>query len=928
MPLDVRSPSDPVTRKIVAWCDALMDMSRRNPLLSLPKSSIPLTDQPDFLWNMPREGSKRLRLVSEKLPGTDVSRELKPGDRALSADQYRALKNMFEASQRSIREQGVSILFIATGIMKWCEPGRAEPLRSPVLLLPVDLERLPLDTGYFLSPRDDEARLNPTLVYRLMQPDTRVTLPAFADEVPGEYLASLIEHLPPLLGATLEPESVFLGKFSYLNQIMYEEIVARIEEARAHPLIAAIAGDVVAMKGLPRPKVIEPDTESPAKVFHVLSADPSQEEVIAAAREGANLVIQGPPGTGKTQTIANLIAACIADGKRVLFVSEKMAALKAVYSRLTHCGLGDLCLEAHSHKAGKSELLAQLKRAKSVAEGDGKPHREMDTSALVSLRHDFNSGVTALHASCEPLGMSLYEARSVVASLADVPDIFFALASVEAIDTEHLIKLEELTERFAGFSDLFAGMDAQPWRGLRARVFTQDLPREISAVLVPWQNAAVGLLEDTTSLEALLGLADSNSTNPNAQDAAWVESLAKQVLQTPRPLPQWLTDREIDLPSIRRMATATSERYQTFREQRSELLTRFRPDVLNQDHAPLIALISVTPRSTLATAFGDSWADITDDVFLVTGRNAEKLEDAIARLLPSVHELSRLVGVANPISSAEVATLLSKVAPCLSDFKPRPNWFFSSPYDLAKMANETKDRFEQRNAARATVSESFDDAIYRLNAQDNPPVDLQAMRIRFQNEYTGLMRVFKGSYWGDRKVLSGVLKSGAKLKDDDVPVLLAAVITVKDCDARLAADEETLRITFASHYLGEVTDWDSLFASLHQTSSLCVNFSGEVPDLLRDRMCASSSRWEEVRDQIELVRGQFGKLLVALERLEAQINLPVDVSQPKSRFPLPELQSRLETLRSIMAAFMGNRNDTRKLARESMTNPSCYRSIV
>ncbi|MBC8139203.1 MAG: DUF4011 domain-containing protein, partial [Fibrella sp.] len=335
MPSDVRSSPDPVTRKIAAWCDALMDLSRRNPLLSLPRSAIPLPDSPDFLWDMPRDGSRRIKMVSEKLPGTDILRTgLKANDRALPMDRYRALKSMFQASRRSIEEQGVPILFIAAGILEWREPGRADPVRSPILLLPVDMERLSLDAGYFLSPRDDEARLNPTLAYRLKQPDIQVMLPEFGDGKPGDYLAALGEQLPSKFGATVDTNAAFLGKFSYLNLTMYEELAVRIDEARAHPLIAAIAGDLDATARLPRPIVPELDTEIPTKVFHVLSADPSQEAAIAAARAGANLVIQGPPGTGKTQTIANLIAACVADGKRVLFVSEKMAALDAVYRRL------------------------------------------------------------------------------------------------------------------------------------------------------------------------------------------------------------------------------------------------------------------------------------------------------------------------------------------------------------------------------------------------------------------------------------------------------------------------------------------------------------------------------------------------------------------------------------------------------------------
>ncbi|MCZ4238094.1 AAA family ATPase, partial [Staphylococcus equorum] len=73
-------------------------------------------------------------------------------------------------------------------------------------------------------------------------------------------------------------------------------------------------------------------------------------------------VIQGPPGTGKSQTIANIIAAAIGDGKRVLFVAEKMAALEVVKRRLDATGVGDACLELHSNKANKRALLDELRR--------------------------------------------------------------------------------------------------------------------------------------------------------------------------------------------------------------------------------------------------------------------------------------------------------------------------------------------------------------------------------------------------------------------------------------------------------------------------------------------------------------------------------------------------------------------------------------
>ncbi|HLW69420.1 MAG TPA: AAA domain-containing protein [Candidatus Binataceae bacterium] len=76
--------------------------------------------------------------------------------------------------------------------------------------------------------------------------------------------------------------------------------------------------------------------------------------------DGKNLAIKGPPGTGKSQTITNIVAAALARRKSVLFVAEKMAALNVVKDRLEKAELGQFCLELHSTKARKKELLESL----------------------------------------------------------------------------------------------------------------------------------------------------------------------------------------------------------------------------------------------------------------------------------------------------------------------------------------------------------------------------------------------------------------------------------------------------------------------------------------------------------------------------------------------------------------------------------------
>jgi KaiC/GvpD/RAD55 family RecA-like ATPase len=90
-----------------------------------------------------------------------------------------------------------------------------------------------------------------------------------------------------------------------------------------------------------------------AKLDHVVDADSTQTLAIESVRQGRSMVVQGPPGTGKSQSITNIIATAVMDGKRVLFVAEKLAALQVVQRRLQNEGLGAPCLELHSNKSKK-----------------------------------------------------------------------------------------------------------------------------------------------------------------------------------------------------------------------------------------------------------------------------------------------------------------------------------------------------------------------------------------------------------------------------------------------------------------------------------------------------------------------------------------------------------------------------------------------
>src|SRR5262249_55952256 len=128
-----------------------------------------------------------------------------------------------------------------------------------------------------------------------------------------------------------------LGTFSFQKLAMWEDLSRNRQQIAGHDLCRAIAGDpTVALSApadLPRAEDLDQKTR-PDQTFHILDADSSQHEAVAAAVRGASLILDGPPGTGKSQTIANVIAESLAAGKTVLFVSEKAAALEVVQRRL------------------------------------------------------------------------------------------------------------------------------------------------------------------------------------------------------------------------------------------------------------------------------------------------------------------------------------------------------------------------------------------------------------------------------------------------------------------------------------------------------------------------------------------------------------------------------------------------------------------
>src|SRR5665213_964899 len=430
----------------------LLDLSARNRLLNIPRSSrnvrtIEVIDEKSsevfrllvrenrtFTF-APGRASKGEGTVDAAVDSEEILELAQPDDsvnqhgvlnrhadtklqtRLTSAGLQKRLLDLYADARTLEEEQGVNILFLALGTLKWIDPSNADNIRyAPLVLVPVSLERGSAAERFKLKWRQEEQAPNLSLEAYLDRVHA-LKLPHFevGDEFdPAAYMAAVSEVVSLKEGWSVMADDIVLGFFSFAKFLMYRDLDPEVWPPEGKltelPLIRSLLVD-----GFPHREGMIPDDASidslisPAEMRHIVDCDSSQTLAVHDAQHGHSLVIQGPPGTGKSQTIANIIAAAIADGKTVLFVAEKMAALDVVKRRLDQAGVGDACLELHSNKANKRLLLEELRRTWELGSPRGDFANSLNTS-LLEARDALNAHVARMHQVHSPSGLTPYRA--------------------------------------------------------------------------------------------------------------------------------------------------------------------------------------------------------------------------------------------------------------------------------------------------------------------------------------------------------------------------------------------------------------------------------------------------------------------------------------------------------------------------------------
>ncbi len=386
-------------------------------------------------------------------------------------------------------EQGVSVLFLALGFLSWYESDSSDVERfAPLILIPVDLERDSARARFRLVYRDEDLEPNLSLGAMLAN-DFGLKLPEFAETdnwLPSEYFGQARKAVSSQRRWSVHANTIVLGFYSFAKFLMWRDLAPDHEGGLAGSSLA----EKLLLDGFRKEddhsgaSIQEENLDElfadPAELGQILDADASQTRVIAAVREGRNLVVQGPPGTGKSQTIANIIAVAARDGKRVLFVAEKRAALDVVHSRLEKCGLGPLCLELHSHKAVRGHVYKDLKET-LLALGPPTGVDRQQYQRVRSVRDELSRLSALLHRVDPTSGETPYLAIGTLSKLIEGghsrPDF-----RIEGADRWSSKEFESRLGAVLELAKLTAENGSErehPWRGVRRRLSYLD--RELLA---------------------------------------------------------------------------------------------------------------------------------------------------------------------------------------------------------------------------------------------------------------------------------------------------------------------------------------------------------------------------------------------------------------------------------------------------------------
>ena len=529
------------------WCEQLLDTNKGNRLVNFKDSklrtieilapdsqaifdklvageTLSFYDVDSYVSSVNNDSETRQNIKKQQVVD-ELSEKLKKNEILAFKQKFannKVLSNIKNVANSFLIEKGINILYVAFGFLKWKEKeDDEEHFMSPLVLIPISLNNKSINSPFEISEYEDEVITNPTLLYKLKN-EFKIELPEFRDSLhEDELLNSYYERVQKVVKSQgwVVKDSVFVGTFSFLKLNMYRDLCENEEKILSNITVRKLLNREVFEENN---NVIDIDDYfkkgNEINLHNVVDADSSQMSAIIKAKAGKNLVLQGPPGTGKSQTITNLIAEFLYEGKKVLFVSEKLAALNVVFNNLKKAGLSDFCIELHSDKTNKKEFVGELNRVLNNNKKSLKSNARLEIEDLKKYKEQLDNYAITMHTVQPQLGKTPFEVLSIISKYNTVPSFEYVLESIEEKNDEFLKNATEKIEDFKQFSELI-GYDYHQniWHGY----ISQDLSYSTRLHLKKLLSSTLEYLQEYAQLAKLLSnqLGIELVTNSQVQDA-------------------------------------------------------------------------------------------------------------------------------------------------------------------------------------------------------------------------------------------------------------------------------------------------------------------------------------------------------------------------------------------------------------------------
>lgn len=899
-----------LNRKIASWKELLLDLGKRNRLINLISTkrskvliTYPLFDKlyMDIVVNEKNLSFPYATNIEKDEDGNDKYSNYIKGDIQTNnkIDDLQKTLRILRAKTKAItEEQGVNTLYLTFGLLKWKEKENSNfILSSPLILVPVRLIIKSISSPYHIELHEDEIVVNPCLVFKL-QNDFGIVIPEFdgnKDDISNylKTLSKVFSHYEWEM--TTE---VNLTMLSFLKINMYKDLERNEEKLKNNDIISTIVGDKPSFSLPNELKDYNHDSKTkPIDTYQVVDADSSQQDAILLSKQNISFVLQGPPGTGKSQTITNIISEALADGKKVLFVSEKMAALQVVYKRLKLVGISDFCLTLHSHKANKKAILKEL--SDSLHLNRTKVREEMFTklSTLEEVRNELNKYNEELHTISFPLEKTIYDVNGILASLDNIAELIFSIDNVDEITSIELNKRINLLKDYSRIIDSNNGYFIDnPWVNANVGDLNNELRYDIDAnfkSLIPKLNELLaGVKENYNFLDIDLPISKNN-----------IDSLIK-ILSVTKDLPnipyQWIL--KDDINALMANANNYNEMMNFIKTNTSNLLKKYSSSYLEFNAVGYNAGITNNIESIRSNlnfqkcenidSFFDNLDDIIGQINVLL-----QINNCIRN---SFLHLVNITGLQTPKNYSEFDNFVEIINSLTLKTNPTNIWFENNNDDLFNsFISFSKKKHEETNELINNILKDFNKEIFTIN--------YSAFLQRFRTEYTSIFKYLKPQYRKDKKELKSHYTKQNRFNKNLIIEVLNSLKSLSERQEWINENNYKLKSYFGKQYQGLETDWNKINVSIQNFRTIVDTLKGQgFPEKLKELLLDDNLCNQEINEFISLttsiktenyiseVNGIFCQQISTYSEFTETDELITNVL-----YPLNELNNSIQEIKSI-----------------------------